>query len=368
MMIRNIDLMTTTIRRGVGRATRNRATRWLLNGAVLGVLFFLLVLLPAFTLAPVAPGWAPAPLANWAFDARLAVGRPMTTASSLIQAVKSEPAVTFHRAGERITFESQGLTLVGTLYGAGDSSLTKPGILLLHGSTPQGRKLGMYRILAESLAERGYVVLAVDQRGFGESDNPPDVSQPESFDYVADVKNGISYLSSVAEVDPERLYLIGHSFGGDVAMTAATEETRIHRLVVIGPGRRFIERGGTSQAPEMPYFRRREMRYMWLWQPIPTDVYLQYRTKLSIENHMDYFAEADHVPVLLIDGELEAQEDIEFLQAAYEAMAGAKAYTTLADADHYANVANFGPLIVYDEQAIHELVQVIDSYLSLEME
>lgn len=151
-------------------------------------------------------------------------------------------------------------------------------------------------------------------------------------------------------------------------MTAAAEDARVRRLVVIGPGRRFVERGGTREAPEMDYFKRREMRYMGLWQPIPTDVYLQYRTKLPIENHVDYFAQAGHVPVLLIDGQLEAQEDTDFLQAAYEAMAGARAYTTLPGADHYANVANFGPLIVYDEQAVNELIQVIDSYLSPEME
>ena len=352
----------------MGGATRNRVKRWLLSCIALSVVFFLLVLLPAFTLAPIAPEWAPALLANWAFDARLAVGRPMTTASSLVQAVKSEPAVTFQRTGQRIAFQSQGLTLVGTVYGTGDTAIAKPGILLLHGSTPQGRKLGMYRILGERLAEKGYVVLAIDQRGFGESDDPPDVRRPESFDFVTDVKNGITYLTSMAGVDPDRIYVVGHSFGGDVAMTAAAEEDRIRRLVVIGPGRRFMERGGTKEAPEMPYFKRREMRYMWLRQPIPTDVYLQYRTKLPIESHIDYFSEAAHVPVLLIDGELEAEEDSEFLQRAYGAMAGEKAYVTLPGADHYANVANLGPLIVYDEQVVQELVQVIDLYLSPDIE
>ncbi|HEX6385865.1 MAG TPA: alpha/beta fold hydrolase [Anaerolineae bacterium] len=333
--------------------------RW---SAFLGALFFLFVLLPAFTLAPVAPDWAPTPLANWAFDARLAIGRPVTTISSLVQAVQSKPAVTLDRAGETVAFLSQGLSIVGTVYGAGNSTEARPGVLLLHGSTPQGRKLGMYRILGQKLAERGYVVLAIDQRGFGESDDPPDVSRPESFDFVADAQNGITYLTSLAGVDSERLYVLGHSFGGDVAMTTTTQDARVGKLVVIGPGRRFIERGGRENAPEFAYFKRREMRYMRLQQPIPTDVYLQYRPRLTIESHRAYFAEADHVPILLIDGELEAQEDQQFLQDAYEAMAGAKAYTTLANADHYANVANFGPALIYDEQAMEALVGVIDAF------
>ncbi|HEX6387287.1 MAG TPA: hypothetical protein VF177_21685, partial [Anaerolineae bacterium] len=79
-------------------------------------------------------------------------------------------------------------------------------------------------------------------------------------------------------------------------------------------------------------------------------------------SHRTYFAEADHVPILLIDGELEAQEDRQFLQDEYDAMAGAKAYTMLPSADHYANVANFGPLIIYDEQATDTLIRVIDAF------
>lgn len=352
------------MRRSQGGATPGLivrpVARW---SAFIAALFFLLVLLPAFTLAPVAPAWAPAPLANWAFDARLAIGRPMTAMSSAAQALQNEPAVTLHQAGEPVTFQSQGLRIDGTLYGAGEGTETKAGVLLLHGSTPQGRKLGLYRLLGQELANRGYVVLAIDQRGFGESDDPPDVSRPESFDFVGDASNAITYLASLPGVDDQRLYLIGHSFGGDVAMTTAMQDPRVSKLVVIGPGRRFIERGGREEAPELEYFRRREMRYMRLQQPIPTEVYLAYRPGLVIEGHKEYFAENFHVPILLIDGELEAEADRRFLQEAYEAMAGEKWYTTLPDADHYANVANFGPVVIYDEAALDGLVRAIDAFL-----
>jgi pimeloyl-ACP methyl ester carboxylesterase len=330
---------------------------------IAAALFFIMILLPAFTLAPVAPDWAPEPLRNWAYDARLMVGRPLTTVSSLVQALKHDSALYLNEAGETITFESDGIHITGTVYNPDDDSRLKPAILLLHGSTPQGRKLGLYRLLGRELANQGYVTLAIDQRGFGQSDDPPDVNRPESFDYVADVQHAISYLLSLPNVDPDQIYVVGHSFGGDVAMTAVTQESRINKLVIIGPGRRFIERGGSENAPEMEYFKRREMRYMFLWHPIPTDVFLQYRSTLPLENHLDYFANPEHAPILLLDGAQESAADQAFLQEAYETMTEVKAYITLDQADHYANVANIGPIIIYDQQTVAQLIQEIDVFL-----
>ncbi|MCP5095928.1 MAG: alpha/beta fold hydrolase [Chloroflexi bacterium] len=332
------------------------------RGGITAVILILFVFLPAFTLAPVAPEWAPLPLRNWAYDMRLMIGRPITTLSSLAQAFKGETAVTFHTAGEQVEFESDGLMLVGTLYGAEDAKEIKPGILLVHGSTPQGRKLGMYRVMGERLAALGYVVLTIDQRGFGQSDNPPDVNDANSFDFATDVDNSLVYLAALPIVDAEEVYLIGHSFGGDVSMTAVQNKTLIDKMVIIGPGRRYFERGGTPEQAEFEYFKRRQMRYMFLWQSIPDDVFKAYRTVLPVENHLDYFAQPDHVPTLLIDGELESAEDQAFLADVFDGMAGEKAYVTLDEADHYANVANLGSLIFFDETAVNQLITEIDTF------
>ncbi len=336
---------------------------WVRRGGITAVILIIFVFLPAFIFAPVAPDWLPDPVQNWAFDSRLLIGRPITTISSLVQAVKGETAVSLHSAGAQIEFESDGLTIVGTLYGA-ESGDSKPAILLLHGSTPQGRKLGLYRLMGQKLAALGYVVLTIDQRGFGQSDNPPTVNDADSFDFVADVENGLDYLAGLPAVDGEQIFLIGHSFGGDVALTAVVANAPVEKLIIIGPGRRFMERGGTPDAPEFDYFKRRQMRYMFLWQSIPDAVFLAYRTRLPLENQLDYFAQPEHTPILMIDGELESVADQAFLAQIYDGMAGEKAYTTLDDADHYANVANVGPLIVYDETAVSQLIDEIDTYLS----
>jgi pimeloyl-ACP methyl ester carboxylesterase len=222
--------------------------------------------------------------------------------------------------------------------------------------------MGLYRILGRELADRGYIVLAIDLRGYGGSDDPPDVQQAASFAFVADVTHAVNYLTTIAEIRPDQLFVVGHSFGGDVAISAAVAEPRLQKVVAIGPGRRFNERGGTPEAPEFNYFRRREMRYMLLWEAIPAETFMAYRVLLPLENQLAYFTRA-HQPLLLIDGALESAVDRAFLQNIYSLLSEPKAYVTLANADHYVNTANLGPVVIYDQLAVEALVQEIDKWL-----
>lgn len=357
----------TTISQLPQRMKRLASRPQVRRGGVLAALLALIIFVPALTMAPVAPDWAPPPLQHWAFDMRLLIGRPLTTFSSLAQAVQTQPRLFVPTTGERVTVQSDGLEIAGTLYGLdAETADPEPAILLLHGSTPEGRKLGLYRVMGKRLADLGYVVLTIDQRGYGQSDNPPDLGDPDSFDFVEDAEAALAFLAGLDGVDTARIYLVGHSFGGDVAATAVANGADVDRLVLIGPGRNFMLRGGSPQADEFDYFRRREQRYMYLWQAIAPDVFVAYRAPLPLENHTDYFDAAGHIPTLLLDGELESASDQQFLAEIYDEMDGEKAYETLADADHYANVANVGPLIVYGETAVSQLITEIDTFLQSE--
>jgi pimeloyl-ACP methyl ester carboxylesterase len=327
-------------------------------------LLMLLVFLPAIAFAPASPDWVPEPLALWGFDMRLLLSRPLINLSSMFQAVRGETALIFIDSAQEVTIQSNGLTIVGDLYGADDSG-SKPAVLLLHGSTPQGRKLGLYRLIGSKLAEVGYIVLAIDLRGFGQSDKPSDVQDADNFNFLADVAQALAYLESLPEVSPNRLFLVGHSAGGDVAIAAVAKEYAIvKKLVLIGPGRRYMERGGTPDAPEFDYFRRGEMRFMGLPSAIPAHVYLAYRATLPLENHLHYLSQPTHPPLLLLDGELEGREDQQFLQEIFSLTAGNKKYVTLTNADHYANVSNFGPLVIYDKVTVDQLIQELNTFLS----
>lgn len=326
-------------------------------GLILGI-----AISPAFIIGTVPPDWSPDWLTNYAFDARLAIG-PLTKAGfSFLSGSFSDDRVRIDRAGEKIRFESEGLSLAGTLY-APEAETPLPGIVLVHGSTPEGRTMGMYRILGDELSKQGYIVLNIDLRGYGASENQQGRTV-EAFNYVADVMAAVDYLQGLETVDPEQLYVIGHSFGGDVAISGGVADDRIQRIIAIGPARQLEDRAEA----ELDYFRRRDMRYMLSGTPISRELFLSYRVPLIIDSHADYFTGDEHKPLLLIDGALENETDRAFLEALYETFTEPRSYVTLENADHYANIASIGPFIFYDTQVLDDLVKTIDTWLASEIE
>jgi pimeloyl-ACP methyl ester carboxylesterase len=269
------------------------------------------------------------------------------------------------RHGEEIDFYNQDIRLAGTLYKP-ETEGSYPGIVLLHGSTPEGRKLGIYRLLGKELAEKGYVVLSFDFRGYGESDDPASVNSIADFDTVSDTQSAINYLNSLKEVSGQPSFIIGHSGGAEEAIIAGIDDPRIKKIVLIGPPRRVHERFGSVDDPEFAYFQRRMMRYMGLSQPIPDQIYLDISRSMDLASYLDYFTQPEHKPILLIDGMLEDEKDRQYLQQIYSSMTGPKKHITLSNADHYANIANLGFIIFYDQEAQKRLINEITAWLSLE--
>ncbi|HBY55858.1 MAG TPA: hypothetical protein DEG23_03485, partial [Coxiellaceae bacterium] len=77
--------------------------------------------------------------------------------------------------------------------------------------------------------------------GFGGSGGEPGRLVPKL--QVEDIKNAISFLSSVDEVDSGRIGLWGTSYGGANAIVAASEDKRIKCLCIqlaFGDGERCI--------------------------------------------------------------------------------------------------------------------------------
>jgi pimeloyl-ACP methyl ester carboxylesterase len=219
-------------------------------------------------------------------------------------------------------------------------------------------------MLGRELSAKGFSVLIIDQRGFGESEDPPSSHSEEAFSYVEDAKIALNALGEFKDVDRHRLYVIGHSFGAGIALRASLEDPRIKKIVAIGPTRRFIQRAGTPDAPEFKYFLHRWRQYMKLSQPVTQEVFINVHKKISFEKSLVFLSRPGHRPVLFIDGGSEAIKDLQFMRRVYDEIAEPKHYLTLADTDHYANTANFGPFVVYDKRVIQELSQSIAGWLN----
>ena len=107
-----------------------------------------------------------------------------------------------------------------------------PAILLLHGSGPEGRFAN--RWLAQQFARAGFVALIFDKRGVGESTGD---WKNAGFDALCgDAVAGIRLLQSLADVDPQKVGIYGHSQGGTIAPLVAVGAGNLAFLIASAAG------------------------------------------------------------------------------------------------------------------------------------
>lgn len=107
------------------------------------------------------------------------------------------------------------------------ASAPAPAVVLCHGF--RGIKEWGLPAFAELFAAAGYVALAIDYRGFGESDGEPGRLVPR--EQVADIRAALSWLEAQDFTDSERLVLYGTSFGGGNVIQVAAEDQRARAVV-----------------------------------------------------------------------------------------------------------------------------------------
>ena len=129
----------------------------------------------------------------------------------------------------KITFHNRyGITLAADLYMPKNATGKLPAIAV---SGPFGavkeQSSGLY---AQTLAERGFLTIAFDPSFTGESGGEPRyVASPDinTEDFCA----AVDYLSTRADVDPERIGILGICGWGGMAVNAAAIDTRIKATV-----------------------------------------------------------------------------------------------------------------------------------------
>ncbi|MEA2020788.1 MAG: alpha/beta hydrolase [Patescibacteria group bacterium] len=116
---------------------------------------------------------------------------------------------------EKSIFEYAGVKTVYYTVGEGTP------LLFFHGG---GGWALVYKDTLEELA-KDFLVVAPDLPCFGESDTPP---EPWDFSDYA------SYFSQILKsLDLSNVLVVGHSFGGGVALHLASKSTRVKKMVLI---------------------------------------------------------------------------------------------------------------------------------------
>jgi len=117
-----------------------------------------------------------------------------------------------------------GIELGGWLYQTRDFAAPGPIVLSFHGG-PEGQERPSFRSNYQALLAQGIAVFAPNVRGsagFGKTFVNLD-NGPRRFSAIRDIKTCVDYVVTLGVADPERIGIMGGSYGGYVTMVGLTE-------------------------------------------------------------------------------------------------------------------------------------------------
>lgn len=154
-------------------------------------------------------------------------------------------------APQNVKFESADkVEIVGTFYESPKAN--SPAVLLLH-QWESNRK--SYEDFAKRLQAKGFGVLAIDGRGFGESVKTTDgkTIAPSRTDEAVkamktDVDNAFNFLAKQKNVDANRIGIVGASYGSSLAIIYAAENKQVKAVALLSPGTNYFGNMATEPA------------------------------------------------------------------------------------------------------------------------
>lgn len=128
-----------------------------------------------------------------------------------------------------VTFENSidKVTLAGTITKPKEPG-KYPAVVLVSGSGPQDRNETLmghepFKVLSDYLTKNNIIVLRYDDRGVGKSTG--NYSKATTGDFGKDALAALGFLRKQAQVDPNKVGIIGHSEGGLIASILAGQQT-----------------------------------------------------------------------------------------------------------------------------------------------
>ena len=145
---------------------------------------------------------------------------------------------------------ADGVVLVATLFES--ERANSPGLLLLHQWQNDRHSWDDF---AKDLQSDGFNVLTIDGRGFGDSTKRSDGTAVAANRSDADVKAmlgdvdaALSFLSKQSRVDPNRLGIIGASYGSSLALIYAADHPNVATVALLSPGTNYFGNMQTEPA------------------------------------------------------------------------------------------------------------------------
>jgi len=134
---------------------------------------------------------------------------------------------------EKVSFEADGVRLAGHLFRPADVADDRPAVVVAGAwTTVKEQMAGLY---AQRLADHGFVTLAFDFTGYGESGGQPrDVESPSLK--AKDLRHAVTFLSTVEGVDTARIGSLGICAGAAFTSVHAATDDRVASMALVAPG------------------------------------------------------------------------------------------------------------------------------------
>jgi uncharacterized protein len=126
-----------------------------------------------------------------------------------------------------VEFYSDGIPIAGDVYRPAGNVGQLPAVVVCHGFA--GIKSFYLADIARELSRHGFVTLAFDYRGFGDSGGERHRLRP--LEQVSDVLAAATFLRAHNGVDAARVAAYGTSFGGGIALTAVAQDPELSAAV-----------------------------------------------------------------------------------------------------------------------------------------
>jgi dienelactone hydrolase len=143
-----------------------------------------------------------------------------------------------------------GVKIVGTFFES--TKANSPAVLLLHQWQSDRHS---YDDFAKRLQAKGFNVLSIDGRGFGESVKTadgkpvaPDRTDAAVKGMLGDVGAAFDFLSKQKNVDPSRVGIVGASYGSSLAIIYAADNPKVKAVALLSPGLNYFGNMATEPA------------------------------------------------------------------------------------------------------------------------
>lgn len=180
----------------------------------------------------------------------------------------------------------------------------RPAVILVHGSGPLDRHLtvpgdlvrklpapfAVFDALAEWLGKQGFVVLAYDKRSCGRCYGAS-TFDPQRFsfrDFETDAIDGLKYLKTRSEVDPNALVVLGASQGGGLAPFIANQTPGVAAVVSLSGLFESFGQAMLDQLTRISDIRAEQWDYFG-----PLNIYFQ---KSKLQDCFDKLNDSRYVP------------------------------------------------------------------------